>query len=113
MLSIIKSLRWLHVMSCVCVFAVGCGTTGSGGGSGSQDSVAAPEDAIRDEIDKFCRDLSFTPWHSLAAHKPLGGINRARKTVYTAISTLRHQLNGVPRQEPTPDAEFKKLKLVD
>ena len=48
----------------------------------------------------FGENLSFTPWHSLPAHRPLGGINRARKIVYDAISTFRHERNGVPRQEP-------------
>ena len=45
--------------------------------------------------------LSFTPWHALPAHRPLGGINRARKVVYQAISVFRHQANQQPRREPT------------
>ncbi len=45
-------------------------------------------------------NLSFTPWHSLPAHRPLGGINRARKVVYATISKFRHARNGVARQEP-------------
>jgi hypothetical protein len=49
----------------------------------------------------FGENLSFTPWHSLPDHRPLGGINRARKAVYLAISKQRHELNGVPRREPT------------
>lgn len=49
----------------------------------------------------FCEHLSFTPWHSLPEHKPLGSINRTRKTVYQIISKLRHSLNNAPRQEPT------------
>lgn len=48
-----------------------------------------------------CENLSFTPWHALHDHKPLGAINRTRRVVYSAISKLRHQLNRVPRQEPT------------
>ncbi len=51
----------------------------------------------------FCEDLSFTPWHSLSEHRPLGGINRARKVVYQALSALRHEHNDVPRQEPTEE----------
>lgn len=50
--------------------------------------------------DALGENLSFTPWHSLPAHRPLGGINRARKVVYRAISTFRHEKNGVARQEP-------------
>lgn len=49
---------------------------------------------------RFCENLSFTPWHSLAEHRPLGGINRTRKKVYQALSQRRHELNGVPMQEP-------------
>lgn len=48
-----------------------------------------------------CENLSFTPWHSLPDHKPLGGINRVRKSVYIGISKYRHETNGVPRKEPT------------
>ena len=49
----------------------------------------------------FGENLSFTPWHGLDAHRPLGGINRVRRTVYETISTLRHELNHAPRVEPT------------
>ena len=44
--------------------------------------------------------LSFTPWHSLPDHRPLGGINRVRRTVYDTVSDTRHQLNMAPRIEP-------------
>lgn len=48
--------------------------------------------------------LSFTPWRCLAEHEPLGGIQRVRRTVYRELSRFRHAMNGVPRQEPAPDA---------
>lgn len=51
----------------------------------------------------FAEGLSFTPWHSLPDHRPLGGINRVRGAVYEAISKLRHEMNDVPRREPTAD----------
>lgn len=50
---------------------------------------------------KFGENLSFTPWHALVEHKPLGGINRARKQVYLETSKLRHQKNEVRIKEPT------------
>jgi len=53
--------------------------------------------------DAFAEALSYNPWHSLAEHRPLGGINRVRKAVYEAISRLRHEHNGSPRKEPTVD----------
>jgi hypothetical protein len=49
----------------------------------------------------FGERLSFTPWHGLEAHRPLGGINRVRRVVYEAISGLRHELNGEARMEPS------------
>ena len=51
----------------------------------------------------FAEGLSFTPWHSLPEHRPLGGINRVRGAVYEEISRLRHEMNDVPRREPTAD----------
>lgn len=52
------------------------------------------------EQGEACEIRSFTPWHSLAEHRPLGGISRVRKAVYQEISTLRHRLNDQPRIEP-------------
>jgi hypothetical protein len=50
---------------------------------------------------EFGENLSYTPWHALPEHRPLGGINRARKIVYNFISTFRHRYNNAPRREPT------------
>ena len=36
-----------------------------------------------------CKPLRFTPWHALAAHEPLGGINRLRKPVYCESGEFR------------------------
>ncbi|TQV83903.1 catalase family protein [Denitrobaculum tricleocarpae] len=36
-----------------------------------------------------CEKMSFTPWHCLAEHQPLGSINRLRKPVYEASSDMR------------------------
>ncbi|MCM2254200.1 MAG: catalase family protein [Vicinamibacteria bacterium] len=51
--------------------------------------------------DEFCENLSFTPWHALPEHRPLGGVNRVRRIVYEQVSMLRHAANRVPRKEPT------------
>lgn len=51
----------------------------------------------------FGENLSFTPWHGLPEHRPLGGINRARRAVYETISRVRHEINGSRREEPTPN----------
>jgi len=42
----------------------------------------------------YCDALSFHPWHTLAQHQPLGNINRARRTIYEAISKYRHEQNN-------------------
>ena len=49
----------------------------------------------------LAEQISYTPWHALPEHAPLGGVNRVRRVVYESISRLRHELNGVPRREPT------------
>jgi hypothetical protein len=54
----------------------------------------------------FCENLSYTPWHALPEHKPLGTVNRARRVIYTAVSKVRHGLNGASRAEPTGDERF-------
>ena len=50
----------------------------------------------------FGQHLSYTPWHHVPAHRPLGSINNARRAVYDAIASLRHDLNHVRRREPRP-----------
>jgi Catalase len=57
--------------------------------------------------DVFCENLSFTPWHSLPEHRPLGSINRVRRVVYEEISRARHRMNGVPRPEPEGNETFE------
>jgi hypothetical protein len=54
----------------------------------------------------FCENLSFSPWHTLPEHRPLGLVNRVRRIAYRQISKLRHELNSAPRQEPTGDEVF-------
>jgi hypothetical protein len=57
---------------------------------------------------KTAENLSFSPWHSLPEHLPLGSINRARKVVYEIISTYRHERNEAPRREPTVEEFFER-----
>ncbi len=51
--------------------------------------------------ESFFEDLSFSPGHSLAAHRPLGGINRARLAAYRVLSDRRHAENHTTTPEPT------------
>ena len=64
------------------------------------------QDFTSDEQKLFCENLSFNPWHGLKAHKPVGGINRARRDVMKALSDFRLQQRGVPRTEPTGAERF-------
>jgi hypothetical protein len=52
------------------------------------------------EQNTFCENLSFTPWHALPEHKPLGVTNRLRKVIYDHISRVRHEMNDAKREEP-------------
>lgn len=48
-----------------------------------------PQDVTSEERRNFCESLFYTPWHGLAEHRPLGGINRMRRKVYLASATRR------------------------
>ena len=51
--------------------------------------------------------MSFSPWHGLATHRPLGGIMRVRKAVYEEAKKFRAQKNGRVIQEPRVMVSFK------
>lgn len=59
-----------------------------------QDAYSAARQVYGDDI------LSFTPWHTVAAHRPLGSIMRVRKAAYERSSLYRHTMNQQPRIEP-------------
>jgi hypothetical protein len=50
---------------------------------------------------RFAHKLSFTPWHCIPEHRPLGNQNRARRRLYWELSQLRFERNQVPHYEPT------------
>ena len=50
--------------------------------------------------------LSFGPWHGLAAHQPLGGVNRARESPYEQSTAYRADFNGCPIHEPSSAREL-------
>ena len=54
-----------------------------------QDAYGAARVRYFDEV------MTFRPAHSLLAHRPLGGVMRARLQVYRALSDFRHRENGV------------------
>ncbi len=42
--------------------------------------------------------LSFNPWYGLAAHQPLGNVNRARKMAYQNVPLYRQAQEGRQRR---------------
>lgn len=50
--------------------------------------------------------LSFSPWHTIAAHRPLGSIMRVRRAAYDLSSRDRHERNARPMTEPRSIEEF-------
>jgi hypothetical protein len=60
------------------------------------------QDAYSDARRRYFDDvMTFRPAHSLAAHRPLGSVMRARLHVYKALSEFRHRENGIAEQDPT------------
>lgn len=62
-----------------------------------------PQQPSTEERMLFAEHLSFSPWHALTDHRPLGSINEIRRAVYDRIAVLRHQKNGVELRDPAPD----------
>lgn len=58
----------------------------------STDAIAGRKD--------LCENFSLNPWRTLEEHRPLGRINRARKTTYLMSSKFRHGSNRTSNEEP-------------
>gem|GEM_PF-182253 len=54
----------------------------------------------------FAEALKFNPWHAIAAHRPLGNQNRARKRTYWELLRLQQSQDPEPHHEPTGDEIF-------
>jgi hypothetical protein len=52
-------------------------------------TIPVPQAPDSPESIEHCEKLAFTPFHSLAAHRPIGGINRLRHEVYESSATHR------------------------
>jgi len=50
--------------------------------------------------------LSYSIWHGITAHQPLGGVNRARNETYKQSADFRGNFNGCPMHEPTKLSEL-------
>ncbi|WP_077001441.1 catalase family protein [Variovorax sp. KK3] len=64
--------------------------------------VAKPQAAWSDARVAAVNDgMSFSPWHALAAHRPLGSVMRVRKAAYEAAARFRAGRNAKQVEEPT------------
>ncbi len=63
--------------------------------------TAKPQDVYSDPRRVWVDEqLSFNPWHCLAAHRPLGNLMRARFKAYELSSKFRHAAEGRKAVEP-------------
>ncbi len=64
--------------------------------------TAKPQDSWNQErYAAIDTGMSFSPWHGLAAHRPLGGIMRVRRLIYQRSVAFRGSRNGCPMAEPS------------
>ncbi|MQA30843.1 MAG: hypothetical protein GEU82_13595 [Luteitalea sp.] len=61
--------------------------------------IRIPQQAVGEaDLGLRCEETAFNPWHSLVEHRPLGGMNRARRDIYHAMAEFRRQRRA---QAPT------------
>ena len=53
------------------------------------------------QVQKVNEEMRFSPWIGLAAHRPLGNINRARREPYEHSAAYRVRFNRCPIHEPS------------
>jgi hypothetical protein len=74
-----------------------------------------PTKILRAAIDMvdLGEDISYSPWHGLKDHKPLGDINQARGRIYRDLSKYRHKENdaAIP-SSAVLHAEYERLKPI-
>ena len=63
--------------------------------------IVRPQDSWDAErVDAVNERMRFAVWTGLAAHRPLGNINRARNAPYRHSAEFRQRFNGCPIHEP-------------
>lgn len=65
--------------------------------------VIPAQDAYAAGKAEYVEKLSFSPAHTLAAHRPLGSLNRARLHAYNVLAAKRRNELGATQQEPAID----------
>jgi hypothetical protein len=62
---------------------------------------AQPQDSWdEDQVRMVDEQMRFSIWTGLAAHRPLGNINPARKATYEHSARFREEFNRCPIHEP-------------
>ena len=68
--------------------------------------TVTPQDTYSDARQLFVDEqLSFSPWHALEVHRPLGGVMRARLQAYEEAIQYRAQRNARKKVEPKTISE--------
>ncbi|USI74962.1 catalase family protein [Sphingomonas morindae] len=62
--------------------------------------AAAQDSWAPDQVARIDEATRFSVWTGLAAHQPLGNINRARRAPYRHSADFRARVNGCPYYEP-------------
>ena len=73
------------------------------------------QDFNRPEQDLLGEHLSYTPWHALPDHRPVGQINEIRRTVYALSTRARHLFRLSAEREPTspfPQSATRRTRKV-
>jgi hypothetical protein len=69
--------------------------------------IIPPQDAWHPiRVKSVNEQMSFNVWHAVAAHRPLGAMNRVRKTVYETAARFRAEHNHVTLTEPRTIADL-------
>ncbi|MHA6723586.1 catalase family protein [Sphingomonas sp. RS2018] len=67
--------------------------------------IPAQDSWADEQVDAIDERMRFSIWTGLAAHRPLGAINRARKDTYSNSAGFRARFNGCPIHEPVGAVE--------
>ena len=63
--------------------------------------TAPPQAGWNEALSRAIDDgMSFTPWHGVLEHRPLGSIMRVRKAAYAMSSRFRFERTGIDVREP-------------
>lgn len=69
--------------------------------------TANPQSAMSEARMRAVEDgMSFSPWHGIVAHRPIGSIMRVRKMAYEVSARFRAERNGQPIVEPVHLNDF-------